>query len=427
LPDSGKTLTGWRAFVSPYVNISSAARRYLLGSFFTGVGWAIFALLLNLFLKELGYAESYIGRLWSAQSLGMIVMVFPAAIMVARYSARWLVTTTAALAAICYAVLALADLSAVMLLASAGVGMMLSLPRVVAAPFFMKHTSPLERSHVFSLQFASMLGAGLFAYFGGGWLHRVLTAELGSALVAYRTLLLVGACACLGSAACYFSIPSGVVVDREQTTASIFQRARTKGPLLFRLTFPYFVIGTGAGMVIPFLNLYFRDRFGMEPMAIGFYYGLVQTSMLLGVLLGPYLARRWGMIHTVVYTELASLPFMVILAFSFNLQVAVGAFVIRGALMNMGIPIANNYMMERVGASDRALANGMGMLAWTSSWAFATWLGGALIEHIGYTVPLLIAAGLYLTSSILYFWFFRQQDIRAGGKIAPPAGRLANS
>jgi len=416
---SPKRGRGWRSIVAPYLEIHSAVRRYLLGSFFTGVGWAVFMLLLNLYLKELGYAESFIGRLWSVQSLGMIVMVFPAAAMVARFSARWLVTCAAILAAISYMVLAVANLAVVMIAASAGVGMMMSLPRVTAAPFFMKHTTSVERSHVFSLQFASMLGAGLFAYFGGGWAHRQLAATLDSQIMAYRVLLLIGASACLASAACYAGIPSGIVIDRSQTTASLMQRAKSKGPLLFRLTFPFFIVGLGAGLVIPFLNLYFRDRFGMQPMAIGIYYGLVQSSMLLGVLLGPYLARRWGMIRVVVYTELASLPFMVLLAFSYSLPVSVAAFVIRGALMNMGIPIANNYLMERVGASDRAVANGLGMLAWTSSWALATWIGGQLIEHIGYTEPLLAAAGLYFTSSVLYFWFFHNQEIYAGRESAP--------
>jgi len=425
--ESPESKSRWRSFISPYLGIGSSARRYLMGSFFIGVAWGVFMLLLNLYLRELGYTESYIGRLWSAQSLGMIVMTLPAATMIARFSVRWLVSLSAILAAGCYLLLATADIAAVMIAASAGGGMMMAIPRVAGAPFFMKHTTPHERSHVFSLQFAAMLGAGLFAYFGGGWLHRELAGALDSPLMAYRLLLIGGACSTLTAGIVYARIPAGIIVDRDQTAASIIQRARSKGPLLFRLTFPFFIIGTGAGLVIPFLNLYFRDRFGMQPMAIGFYYGLVQSSMLLGVLVGPHLARRWGMVRMVVYTELASLPFMVLLAFSHNLYLAVGAFVLRGALMNMGIPIANNYLMERVGSSDRALANGVAMLAWTSSWALATWIGGALIERVGYTEPLLVAGALYLLASILYYWFFRHQDIYAGGESSPSAGRPADS
>jgi MFS family permease len=418
---------GLRGFISPFVHIHPAARRFLWGTFFLGMGWAVFMLLLNLYMRELGHSESFIGRLWSMQSVGTIVMTIPAATLIARFSARWLVVLSTALAAGCYFLLTVVHLPALMVAASVGVGMAAAIPRVVGGPFFMRYTTSTERAHVFSLQFAAMLGAGLFAYFGGGWLHRVAVELLGSVVLAYRALLIGGALSTFIGAVVYLSIPSGVIVDRSQTAATLIQRARNKAPLLFKLTFPFFVIGVGAGLIIPFLNLYFRDRFGMEPLAIGFYYGLVQTSMLVGVLIGPYLARKWGMIRMVVYTEAASLPFMVVLAFSHNLHLAVGAFIMRGALMNMGVPIANNYLMERVGESDRAVANGLAMLAWTSSWALATWVGGALIEHIGYTEPLLVAGGLYLLAAILYFWFFRNEDLRAGGGEGVPVGRLAGS
>jgi len=413
--------------LAPYLRISAGARRYLLGTFFLGIGWAVFMLLFNLYMRELGYEESFIGRLWSMQSVGMIIMTVPAATLVARYSTRWLVALAAALAAGCYFALTITGFPPLMMITSIGVGMAIAIPRVAGAPFFMRHTSPVERSHVFSLQFAAMLGAGLFAYFGGGWLHREVTELLDSSVRAYRALLIAGAGSTLISAAIYSSIPSGVAVDQFQTTSALINRARSKARLLFKLTFPFFVIGVGAGLIIPFLNLYFRDRFGMEPMAIGFYYGLVQSSMLVGVLVGPYLARKWGMIRMVVYTELASLPFMALLAFTYNLHIAVGAFVLRGALMNMGIPIANNYLMERVGQEDRTVANALAMLAWTSSWALAAWIGGALIEHIGYTEPLLVAGGLYFISAILYYWFFRREDLLAGEQIGPIIDRTASS
>ncbi|HUU46657.1 MAG TPA: MFS transporter, partial [Acidobacteriota bacterium] len=122
----------------------------------------------------------------------------------------------------------------------------------------------------------------------------------------------------------------------------------------------------------------------------------------------------YGMVRTIVATEVASLPFMLVLAFTYNLPLATGAFLIRGGLMNLGVPIASNYMMERVGSADRALANSWSMLAWTLSWAIMAGLGGWMIEHWGFTWPLLIASGLYVAASITYWIFFHDQEIYAG-------------
>ena len=82
--------------------------------------------------------------------------------------------------------------------------------------------------------------------------------------------------------------------------------------------------------------------------------------------------------------------------------------------MNMGVPIANNYMMERVGENDRALANSWSMLAWTLSWALMSGLGGWLIERWGYAPPLLAASGLYVAASVIFYRFFSGHEIYAG-------------
>jgi predicted MFS family arabinose efflux permease len=244
-------------------------------------------------------------------------------------------------------------------------------------------------------------------------LHRYFTALSGSSIEAYRWVLWCSAgCGVLGAAA-YSRLPVGKISDQKPRTP-IREFVRTKGRLFFRLVFPSFLVGLGAGLIIPFLNLYFRDRFGLSTQTIGVYYAMVQASMIVGVMLGPELARRYGMVRTIVLSELASLPFMAALAFTHNLTLATIAFLARGAFMNLGVPIANNYLMERVGIEDRATANSLSLLAWTSSWAITTAIGGWMIEQWGYAPPLLAGCALYVASSGLYYFYFKNEDIYAG-------------
>lgn len=400
-------------YVGNLRRISSPARWFLLGSMGIGMAWATFMLLFNLYLKERGFAEGIIGRILSFQSLGVVLMAIPAAMLVSRRSARMLLIISSIGVAIGFAAQTLAGAVPALLIAACFTGALMSISRVIGAPFLMNHSSQSERAHVFSLSFAAMLGSGLITHFGAGSLHKLLTGVTGSSLTAYHWVLFMG-CACALFAAVAFSrVPSGVVGQRS-ARLPFREFWDVKGRLLFKLTFPFFLVGMGAGLIIPFLNLYFRDRFDLSPQTIGVYYGLVQASMLLGVMIGPELARRFGMIKTIVFTEWASIPFMVILAFTGNLPLATLAFLLRGALMNLGVPIANNYMMERVGMADRALVNSWSMIAWSLSWAVTAGIGGLMIEHGGYELPLLIACGLYVLSSGLYFWYFRKCEIHAG-------------
>lgn len=412
--------TGRRHWFREYLDnlrrVSIPARWFLLGTTLVGMAWSTFSLLFNLFMKERGYAEGVIGHVLSMQSFGMVALAIPAGMLVSRRSARGIMIASSVAVALGFASQTIAGFQAAILIASFATGGMLAFSRVTGAPFLMKYSTPAERAHVFSLNFAATLGAGLITHFAAGFLHRLLVGITGSSLTAYQIVLLLGCSFALAGAVAFSRIPKGIVGQRAPHIP-LREFWDTKGRLLFKLTFPFFLVGMGAGLIIPFLNLYFRDRFGLEPQTIGVFYGLVQATMILGVLIGPEMARRFGMIRTIVITEWASLPFMVALAFTTSLPVATAAFLMRGALMNMGVPITNNYMMERVGESDRAMVNSWSMMAWSLSWAMTAGLGGALIERSGYALPLLIASGLYVVSSALYFWYFHRCEIYAGSPV----------
>ncbi|MEW5873548.1 MAG: MFS transporter [Candidatus Zixiibacteriota bacterium] len=403
----------WGEYLENLRRISVPARWFLLGTTLIGMAWATFMLLFNLYMKERGFAEGTIGHVLSMQSFGMVALAVPAAMMVARRSARGLMIMASIGVAMGFLWQTLAGPASIILLASFATGSMIAFSRVMGSPFLMKHSTHAERTHVFSLSFAATLSSGLLTHFAAGSLHRVLTGISGSPLTAYRIVLLLGTSCALGAALAFSRIPRGVVGVRGPRLP-LREFWRVKGRLLFRLIFPFFLVGMGAGLIIPFLNLYFNDRFGLSAQTIGFYYALVQASMIVGVMIGPELARRFGMIRTIVFSEWASLPFMVIMAFTHNLPLATAAFVVRGALMNLGVPISNNYMMERVGESDRALANSWSMVSWSLSWAITTWIGGTMIEHLGYEIPLIAASVLYVASSVMYYVYFRNEDIHAG-------------
>jgi predicted MFS family arabinose efflux permease len=178
--------------------------------------------------------------------------------------------------------------------------------------------------------------------------------------------------------------------------------------LQLKLALPATLIGLGAGLIIPFLNLYFRDRFGLTPAGIGALFAVMQGFMVLGNLFGPAVSRRLGLVRGVVATQLASVPFMVALALSHSLPVVAASFFMRSALMNMNQPLTTHFAMEVVPEREHAITNSLLSLTWFLAWSVSADIGGALIERRGYTEPLLLAALLYVLASILYWAFFHR-------------------
>ncbi len=401
---------------------SRNVRLYLTGSFLIGLTFSCYLLLMNLYLREQGLPESFIGKVLSFGALGMTIMAIPAAFILRRIRLKkiLLISTTIYILAILF--LTQIPITNMLFVLSFVAGMAMTFYRVAAGPFFMRNSTPKERTYIFSISFgvslfASMIGSLIF-----GQMVTLLSSSGDSMVESYRWVfvLAVG----LGLLAI---IPFSLIKAADSTKIdkdsdfSIGLLKRRLG-LYAKLFFPHFIVGSGAGLIIPFLNLYFRDRFGQPTDNIGILYFVGHTTMLMGILAGPILVKKIGMIRSVVLTQLVSMPFMVILAYTYSLPLAVAAFLMRGALMNLGVPIGSNFGMEMVSKSEQALVNALLMLSWTSSWMVSTYYGGLLIETYGYSIPLLIAVGLYFISSISYYWFFRTSEIKtdSGYEIEAP-------
>lgn len=405
--------------VSRYLNdvrrFTPNVRLYLTGSFLMGFNFQVFNLLFNLYLKEVGFPEGQIGQVASARAVGMTLMAVPAAIILSRLRLKRVLLVTVSLFALFSFLLVRTHEHALMLGCSVFAGMAFSFYRVAAAPFFMRHSTPVERTHIFSFSFGMMILAGMIGSLVAGKTAASIGDYLGDIVAGYRYTLYLGIGLGLAALIPFLLIraadPSR---DENRITLSVDQ-LRRRGRFYFKVTIANFIIGAGAGLIIPFLPLYFRDRFHLAPDTIGLYYFFVSCSMLAGMIVGPVLARRFSLVRTVVFTQLASIPFMLVLSYSFVLPLATLAFVVRGGLMNLGVPIVSNLAMELSDDRERGLVNALLMIAWTGSWMISSALGGYFIEHYGYTLTMNITIGLYITSSFVFYFFFKGVERQSQG------------
>jgi predicted MFS family arabinose efflux permease len=184
-----------------------------------------------------------------------------------------------------------------------------------------------------------------------------------------------------------------------------------------KLFIPGVIVGIGAGLSIPFLNLYFKDVFRTATNVIGLFYGGQQVLMIVGLLIAPVIAERIGKIRTVVLSQLVSIPFLVMLGLTTNIIFAVIAFLVRAALMNMAQPLFTNYAMEKVKHDEQPFTNALLVIAWTAGWGVSASIGGYLIERFSYSIPFFATSILYLISTFVIHFFFAKKDLTAGSEL----------
>jgi predicted MFS family arabinose efflux permease len=383
-----------------------------------GIGHGAAWVHLNLYFRSVGLGETSIGQILSANSVGIVLISLPAAMWIDRFRAETIfVIGAVGFGASFLGVLFFPNL--LFLVAAALLsGMSFTIHSVAAAPFFMRNAAEEHRTELFGISSALETFATVVSAASVGGVARLLSGYFGSELFGLRASLFLAAIISLTAIIPFARISSKPFAEKQRRWRD-YVYSRNMG-LILKLSLPAFLVGCGAGLTIPFLNLYFRDRFHQDPAQIGFYFSVAQAITMIGFIAGPILARRFTHVRAIVVTEVLSIPFFFLLAVAGELWIAVIAFWMRGALMNMNQPVSNAFAMEIVPEDQQVVTNSVRTFSWNFAWMMTTLLGGWLIEGSGYVINMYLTMGLYLAAASLFWSFFRGRVVakQAPGPLA---------
>ena len=390
--------------------ISKNAKLFLLGGIFNGIGMSVFRLLFNLYLKESGFGESSIGTILSARSFGAALIAIPVAILLRRVHAKYILISATMLAATFYSFQIYFDLLYLIIIFAFFAHMFFMTYRLVSAPFFMRNSTKKERIYIFSLHAAVFVVSKFIGNIIGGNLpHIFLKMNIADTLVtAYEITLFASIGFTILSILPYLKIKEKPLPKIQNKLLS--EMKKYNWSRIIKLIIPRFLVGMGAGFIIPFMNLYFRNVFGLGSDRIGVYFSILQIFMFIGMMSAPFISKRFGMIKGIVITQLLSLPFMLIMALTKNIAFAVGAFFLRTTLMNMNQPMNRNFTMEIMKKEEQPMTHSLTMVAWNLSWMVSAFLGGRIIEKYSFEYSFFVTIILYILSSTTYYILFRKFD-----------------
>lgn len=414
------------------------ARVFLVTTLVGGAALSLYWIDFNLYLSSLGYSTATIGLVATVASTAGALVAFPASAVSDRLGRRAVMGGGIGLAILALIGLLLVDaLPLIMVFAAMwSIGQQSLL--VVQAPFLTEHSDQEHRNELFALQAAVQMVTNVVAAALGGVVATGLAGALGFAeggpgvyriiLVMMTVLLAIGLITvtrltddrpgalrgparlrALGEPAAY---PAETARSRTLMGVVISDRAR-----FARLLVPGFLIATGAGQVIPFLNLFVQQKFGLDLASLNALFAFTSLGTIAAMLAQPRLASRFGQISSVVIVQAASIPFLVVLGFSPLLWSVILAMVVRNSLMNAGNPIFTAFAMEQVTPGERATLSAAMSVLWQVGWVIG---GGwyALLQatlgfDAGYAVNFITVIALYTVATILYWTWFREADRRA--------------
>ena len=404
-----------------------------------GLTFGVVMFTFNFYVLSLGpqFDEGFLGTLQSAASFATIAMAIPAAWIAQRFAPKWVMIAGGLIGAVAYMGIVLFPTQEALIVFRMLAGVSMSLGAVAGAPFLMANTGAAERQWAFSFQ----AGLSTVASFFGNLLAGILPGRLGALVGAAPTDTLSYQLA-LGSMiglSVLSIIPLLFIRATAPSTIKVelpWVQLRRYWRLFAIVLIPSLIIGLGAGLMQPFMNVYFRNVYLKPDAAIGIVFALGGLAMAAGQFAGPPLADRFGKIRTVMMTQALSIPFLITLGIG-AWMVPAGmisaevffwfagiAYIFRLALMNLSNPVYQTFVLERVPEQAQALSVSLTNLVFQVGWFVMPQISGQLQVTHGPSGFAYVFAGvtvLYITAILVEKAFFGGKD--KAGEAAAVASR----
>ncbi|MDT0122575.1 MFS transporter [Paenibacillus sp. RRE4] len=431
-----------RALRQIHVEIGGWSRNiqlFFLASLLYQIGNGMFSVLYNLYIQGLGYDDTMNGQIVSIQSLATAIMFIPIGFSGDKFSRKKLLIIGALFSGAFLIGRSFDYAASGLIWFAVFSGLFAGVFQVLAIPYLAENVKKSQRLKMFSYYSSLVLASQVLGSLGGGVLADVLHAAGMAKVTGLQTVLFMGGAATLAA-----FIPLLFVTENQESRtdlkpkqlqphqhsvqgaeAELTRAVITPLPvdddtrikkrdtrLIGQFIVTQLLIGLGSGLVVPYLNLYFTNRFAVSLSGMSILIALGQIMTIVSMLIGPTLAAKVGSVRAVVIFQVLSLPFLLFTGFTNLLFIASVSFLFRQALMNAANPIHSAILVDRISDKRRGIANSMMqtsfMIGWATMGPVQSYLVTTYGTYWGYAITFSITGCLYVISSLMYFFMFRE-------------------
>jgi len=183
--------------------------------------------------------------------------------------------------------------------------------------------------------------------------------------------------------------------------------------IVVRLAVLFSVDNFASGLVVhSLLSLWLFEKFDLSLAQAGQFFFLAGLLSAGSQLLSPVVARRIGLLNTMVFTHMPANVFMILAAFAPTMPLALGLLLARSALSQMDVPPRTAYVMGVVTPAERAAAASFTAVPKSLAAAVSPSLAGAMLAAGWMAAPLLACGTLKLAYDFTLWRMFRSHPPR---------------
>lgn len=401
------------------------AKRLLIGKALRSIADGYVSILLPAYLLELGLSAFQVGAVTTATLLGSAALTILTGVITARFGYRRpFIAASGLMIATGLAFGSLHTFWPLMLVAFIGtlnpssgdVSIFLPLDHSLLS----QSVADRDRTTLFARYSlaASLLGA-LGTLLAG--LPEFAAARFGAAPL-HAMQAMFGLYALLGASAgiVYYGI-----VEPPPATASVHQSLGPSRGIVYRLATLFSVDAFGGGFFVQtILALWLFKRFDLSIAAAATLFFWTNLLTAASYFAAAPIARRIGLIRTMVYTHLPSSLCLIAIPFVSSLRAVVALLLLRSLLSQMDVPTRSSYVMAVVTPPERPAAAGVTSVPRSLASAISPTISGYLFSLSSFGSPLLIGGALKIAYDLTLLIMFRHvrppEEATLSAKRSPP-------
>jgi MFS family permease len=222
-------------------------------------------------------------------------------------------------------------------------------------------------------------------------------------LTALRAMFVLYAAIGVAAVLIYRTLPH-TAPELHESAAPLRRSRKT----VFTLAALFSIDSFGGGFVVQSLvALWLFQKFQLSPLVAGTIFFWTGILSALSQLAAVRIAKRIGLVNTMVFTHLPANVFLVLVPFMPTLGWAIVLLLARSALSQMDVPTRSSYVMAVVPPEERAAAASITAVPRSLASAASPLLAGQLLSISGFGWPLVVAGGLKIAYDLLLLGMFR--------------------
>ena len=376
--------------------------------------YGFLSVILALYLSEAGLAEGQIGLLFTFTLLGDAAISLWLTTSADRFGRKRTLILGAILMAGAGLVFILTR-NLLLLVAAAIIGVISPSGNEIG-PFLSVEQASLtqlvsdrERTRFFAWynlagSFATATGALV-----GGWLAQGLQNNGWPAIASYRVVLMGYAVGGFLLLLLFLNLTTSIEVKTGPETEKRVLGLHRSRNVVFKLSSLFALDAFAGGLLIQSLMAFwFHIQFGVEAGVLGSIFFSANILAGISALLAVPLAKRFGLINTMVFTHIPSNILLMMVPLMPTLPLAIANLLLRFSISQMDVPTRQSYTMAVVAPDERSAASGVTGIARSLGASISPALTGWLISiPVLFSAPFFLSGGLKIIYDLLLYREFR--------------------